>query len=413
MLKLEPTSEQKQALELLHSKKNIFLTGSAGTGKSFVVSYYLKQFKNSIPILASTGVAAVLVGGRTFHSFFGLGIMEGTKDKIIHKAMKSKKLEARIKKAKTLFIDEISMIDPEAFETASSIAQLIKESQLPFGGIRIVVIGDFFQLPPINKDLPWMFENQLWKDLDFTTIELKKSMRTQDRQFFEMLNQVRKGRCTEETKTFFNSRVSDIKEDFEGTVLFAHNYKVEAYNNKQLEKLDGPAQTFPTEVTKKSAEKRDSKKLIGMTPLPEVLTIKKNALVMIRKNDVNFKYVNGTLARVVEMKQDQISIKLLNGKPIDLERAEFKVHDADGKERASIKNFPITLAWATTIHKSQGASIDKVHVDLEGLWENGQAYVALSRAKSPEGLLIKDWNPASIKTDQGVIDFYSNLKSSL
>lgn len=409
---IELNEGQLKAIQLLKSDDNVFLTGHAGTGKSFVLNYYQRQLSYPLPILASTGAAAVLIDGRTFHGYFGLGIMEGGLQRTIKKAVGNNRVRARLRNDFAVIIDEISMIHPEAFEAANQIAKTVRESDAPFGGLRLIVVGDFLQLPPItpyNQSVKWLFEMQLWKSLNFKEIYLKETMRTDKKHFIKVLNSIREGTVTDEVSDFLNSRIKKIADDFNGTVLFGRRNQAESYNIKKLNQIESPEVLYETEVKKASKVQKTKEALLSLSPLPELLKLKKGALVMLRKNDPDLKFVNGSLARVEKLLKDEVKVTLLSGSQVSLSKEEFHILDPDGRKMATITNFPISLAWASTIHKSQGASIDCIHVDLRNLWECGQAYVALSRARSPENLFVEGWAHKSIKADLNAVHFYKTL----
>lgn len=411
MPEIKPNAEQSNALIELNKNQNVFLTGAAGTGKSFVIKEYLKTCSEKPPVLASTGAAAVLAGGCTFHSFFGLGIMKDGLEKTIERAARNSRVRKRIENTSEIIIDEVSMIDPEAFYAADQICKVLLNYEKPFGGIKVIAVGDFFQLPPVYKSKRpfWLFNTKIWNALNFKTIELKQIMRTNDEDFMHMLSNVRTGNCGQDTSDFFESRTLDDISDFEGTVLFGRKLNVESFNQKKLNAISGKTKVYKTDVIIPKKSKITKEKALSLSPLPEELHLKKEALVMIRKNHAYNLYVNGTLGHILEMKDDLIKIKKLNGRVIELERTSFEILDADNKVQAEISNFPLSLAWASTIHKAQGASIDRVFVDLSGLWENGQAYVALSRAKSLDGLFLKNWSPKYIKSSEQVQAFYNSF----
>ncbi len=403
---------QLKAVELLDSNENVFLTGHAGTGKSFVLNHYQRQLQQPLPILASTGAAAVLIDGRTFHGYFGLGIMEGGLQRTIKKAVGNNRVRARLRNDFAVIIDEISMIHPDAFEAANQIAKIVRESDAPFGGLRLIVVGDFLQLPPItpyNQSVQWLFNMDLWKALEFKEIYLKETMRTDEKDFINILNCIREGCVTDEVETFLNSRLKKIEEDFNGTVLFGRRNQAESYNIKKLSQIESAEVLYETEVKVAPKVQKTKESLLSLSPLPKLLKLKKGALVMLRKNDPDLKFVNGSLARVDRLLEQEVKVTLLSGVKVNLSKEEFHILDPDGRKMATITNFPISLAWASTIHKSQGASIDCIHVDLRNLWECGQAYVALSRARSPENLYIEGWATKSIKADQNAVRFYRNL----
>lgn len=409
---IELTDCQTKALELLKSNNNVFLTGHAGTGKSFVIRQYLNNLMYPIPVLASTGAAAVLIEGRTFHGYFGLGIMEGGIERTIKKAISNNRVRARLNKDTTLIVDEISMIHPDAFEAANRIAKAVREDDSPFGGLRLIVVGDFLQLPPItysSQSIKWLFDMDVWHQLDFKKVYLTQTMRTVSSDFIKVLNSIRIGQVDDSVKSFLNSRQSPVGDDFNGTVLFGRRNQAEFFNIKKLNQIESDEVIFETEIKVASKVNKTPESLLMLSPLPKTLKLKKGALVMIRKNDPDGKFVNGSLARIDKFLKETIRITLFNGLKIDLAKDDFHILDPDGKKMATITNFPLSLAWATTIHKAQGASIDRVHVDLKSLWECGQAYVALSRARDPDNLFIDGWSPRSIKANPDAIKFYDSI----
>lgn len=409
------TSCQAQAIEVLKRQGNVFLTGAAGTGKSFLLNHYLAD-KNAedFPIVASTGAAAVLVGGRTFHSFFGLGIMEGGLKQTVLRAIKNRKLVYRLNRAACVIIDEVSMLPGAAIAAAENIARAVRRNEEPWGGLRIISVGDFAQLPPIARDggaKDWAFTHEAWQASDFQPALLSTVMRTNDTEFLRILNFIRVGTVNQDVCDFLNARM-DIADDLsDATRLFPHRAQAEKFNQFRLESIDGPATGFETTYEGEERYIDSAKKSI---PLPDVLVLKRGALVMMRRNDPTprLRYVNGSLAHVRSIAEDQISVELLSGDVIDLQREAFSYLDGDGNIVAAAYNFPVTLAWATTIHKAQGASLDRMVVNLDHLWEPGQAYVALSRVRSAAGLTIERWNPSSIKAEPLVTRFYDGLAES-
>ncbi len=411
--KLNP--DQEAAFKILQSRSNVFLTGAAGTGKSFVVRRYLETKSAPPPILASTGAAAVLVGGRTFHSFFGLGILEGGVEKTVKKAVESYRVRSRLKKTHEIVVDEISMIHPQAFEAADRIARTVKGNTTPFGGIRLILTGDFFQLPPVDphkKEVAFLFDTEEWQNLDLKIYELTEPMRAKDEAFLSILQKVRFGNCDEEVAEFLDSKTAPLTQDFLGTVLFPRKEKVESYNQERLEKIKAAAHTFETEIQISPKTNFDRERALKLAPLPEVLILKEGALVMIRKNDPDGAFVNGSLGTIEKIKSDHLKVTLLSGEEVAVERDDFQILDADGAVVCTVRNFPVTLGWASTIHKAQGASIDRVHLDLKNLWEGGQGYVALSRARDPKQLFVSEWTANSFKANPRVVEFYRALSLS-
>ena len=409
----ELTSCQQKALTLLNGADNVFLTGVAGSGKSFLIQHFLKgKNQKTNPIVASTGAAAVLVNGVTFHSFFGLGIMEGGLDRTVERALKDKRLKKRLRNTLNLVIDEVSMISGSALQAAEMISRQVREKQIPWGGIKVIAVGDFGQLPPVNSygsEKDWAFLSETWRKSGFRVAFLQTVMRSKDLEFLEVLNFIRDGRVNDQVTRFLNSRVQDLGEKFDGTILFPHRKSVEEYNLKELEGLDGKIYSFKTGYHGSQKYLEQIKKT---APVPEVLHIKLNALVMLRKNDPERQFVNGSLGHIKSVEPNRLTIELLNGNCINIEEESFSFLNAEGEEVAAATNFPINLAWASTIHKSQGMTLDVAAMDLSRVFEAGQAYVALSRVRSSEGLFLKAWNPAAIRASKEVQIFHEDLLSS-
>ncbi len=403
---------QSHAWRLLQGKENIFLTGAAGTGKSFLVKKFLqnKGFAR-FPVTASTGVAAILVNGCTFHSFFGLGIMQEGTEATILRARKNRYVTRRIAQAEGIIIDEVSMLSGEVLRAAEAIARYAKDNNKPWGGLRIIIVGDFAQLPPISeydaKD--WAFLNEIWKLSNLRCAFLNTIVRTNEPRFIKVLNDVRQGIVSEDVQVFLKERTTEATEDFDGTRLFPRRVDVDTLNLRKLLALPGSEVRFETIY---SGKEQFIAKLKKEAPIPELLLLKCGALVMLRKNDTSglMRWVNGSLGHILNISQDYLHIELLTGEKIEIDPANFTQLDPDGHAVATARNFPVTLAWASTIHKSQGATIDRVMVDLSGLWDPGQAYVALSRVKSVDGLFIERWDPASILAEPLVMKFYKEIQ---
>ncbi len=406
------TKDQKRALDVLSREQNCFLTGGAGTGKSTVVKEWLSQTyaeandaTPGIVVLASTGTAAILLGGRTFHSYFGLGIMEGGVDAVVARALKHRGIVTRIRKTKIILIDEISMIGGQEWEAAEQIARQARANPLPWGGIRMISVGDFAQLPPVTK--PWCFLTEKWTTTEFSHLNLKTIVRSSDSEWNEVLNELRWGVISAHGGRTLRDRVLKVGGDFQGTRLFARRNQVERYNQERLNQLVGPVKQYPS-VYLGVAKKVDEIK--RQAPIPEILVLKEGATVMFRHNDPDHRWVNGTLGVVIQLNADEIEIELLSGKTVFVEPVTFSLLDAEGLVVASATNFPLNLAWACTIHKAQGATLDQVHVDLSGAWEHGQGYVALSRVRKLGDLTLESWSPSWVKIDPVVKRFYDYIE---
>lgn len=404
---------QEAALKLLMSNDNVFLTGAAGTGKSFLINHYRKNFAPKVPVVSSTGAAAVLVSGRTFHSFFGLGTMHENYDVILQNAISNPFLVGRIKRLNTVIIDEVSMLSGRALDLANLICKTIKgQQELPFGGVRLIIVGDFFQLPPVSEkgEVDWAFESFSWNECNFKCFELKEFMRTKETEFLKILSSIRAGWCGTAEMKFLNEHLLKKDEEFVGTRIFARKNKVLEYNEQSLNLLEGE---FTTYSTLYDGEIEYVDRLRRSLPIDDELRVKEEALVMIRINDNSRQqlYVNGTLGHIQHMDDEEMLILTLNGRLITLKKHSFQLRDGDGEVLASAKNFPITVAYAVTIHKSQGATIDQAVLELSGLWDSGQAYTALSRLSQSQGLKILSWDKRSIKIDPKVVQFYKKINA--
>jgi ATP-dependent DNA helicase PIF1 len=406
---------QRSAFEVLKGPGNVFVTGIAGSGKSFLIQHYLRdQDRKECPVLASTGAAAILVGGRTFHSFFGLGIMQGGLEATIERAVSNKRVVRRLKKTKALIIDEVSMLSGTTIRAAEAIAREARGSELPWGGLKIIAVGDFAQLPPVTQSgaRDWAFLDSSWERSALHSVMLRTPVRTRDERFLRILNSVRNGQVDPTVAAYLDARVVDAttSENFEGTRLFPLRDTVERFNLTRLEAVKGPLHEFVTEYF---GDEKSTNDLRKSAPIPDVLRLKAGALVMLRQNDPMQRWVNGTLAQVesIDSAQGKLRVILLDGGSVaEIERATFNLLDAEGTEIASARNFPVNLAYATTIHKSQGMTLDRVLVDLRNLWEPGQAYVAMSRVKTGAGLSLTGWTRSSIRMDGAVAAFYGQFQ---
>jgi len=403
------STEQMHALEILRSGENVFLTGGAGSGKSYLIRHFMDELDpKQTPILASTGAAAVLLGGRTFHSFFGLGIMEGGVDATYERASKDHRLLNRLKKVEGVIIDEISMIPGAALMIAEALTQKARDSKLPWGGMRVISVGDFAQLPPVTRTGPrdWAFLNEVWQRSGFQVCQLSHNQRVQDDSFLDVLADVRYGKVTSRVFDFLSEKVRPHDEEDTGTRLFGRRDMSEKFNQKKLGEIN------EVEVTIDSiylGSEKHIETLMKMAPVPQKLTVKIGCRVIFLQNDPQKRWINGTRGVVTKIELDKITVKKDQGREVSVDKTTFSLQDAEGNVTATVIQFPLTLAYATTIHKSQGATLDEVWCDLRSLWEPGQAYVALSRLRSAEGLKLVGWNPRSIIVDPKVLEFYNSI----
>lgn len=413
--------DQERVLNILaNSTENVFLTGDAGTGKSFVLDVFLSRlrnlsgnsFKDKFPVLASTGAAAVLIGGRTFHSFFGLGLMKGTDKDIVLESCKRKDVIKRLLSAEILFIDEISMLDGRTLSIAEEIAMRCRVSEKPWGGLRIVCSGDFFQLPPISrvKGRPdWAFLSEVWKTSNFVNLILKQVVRTKEKALSDVLNYIRVGEYNRYVYDFLHRNIIKNVETYDGTRIFPFRKDVSQLNLERLSKLESKEKIYNSHYV---GDERYEDSVYSSLPIDRTLHLKENAIVMIRKNSKDGLFVNGTTGKICGMSDSVIDIETPN-RIISLTEHEFEYQNGSGRVVASVFAFPLSLAWASTIHKIQGATLDSVCCNLCGVWESGQTYVAVSRVRDEAGFSVESWSDNCIKADTRVLDFYSQIKNSL
>lgn len=413
MADLQLNALQAQALKnLKDGSQNFFLTGGAGTGKSTVIRQFLAEkiaSRKQFPVLASTGAAAILIGGRTFHSFFGLGIMQGGPQAVYEKAMGNKRLLKRLRDVEGIILDEVSMLSGQTLDCAERIARGARVSNLAWGGIRILAVGDFFQLPPVTRDRvrDWGFESNAWEDSEFEVLELDEVMRTGDEDYLRVLNKIRFGLCDDDVRDFLDSRIWE-EADPEITHLFSRRDRTDAFNQGRLAGIDADLHEIPTRY---DGDPRYVETLAREAPIPPVLELKVGAFVMIRVNDPKQRFVNGSTGRIRRIYDESLLIDGEDGRTWEVEPFPFSYLDAEGKEVAHAINFPVSLAYASTIHKIQGATLSKVHVDLGQIWEPGQSYVALSRVRKSSDLSLMRWSESAIQADPKVRAFYASRRA--
>ncbi len=397
---------QNEALKILKSGANVFLTGSAGTGKTFLLNQfidYLKEKKIPVGITASTGIAATHIGGLTIHSWSGIGIKDWISEKEMKKILRNKQRREKIKAAKVLIIDEISMLDAGRLDLLNEVCRLIKEPFLPFGGLQIVMCGDFFQLPPVDreKDALFAYEASSWIKADIKVCYLDKQYRQSDKVFCGILNKIRGNEAGEAEMTALRTRMNS---PFDGMVrpvkLYTHNIDVDAINDRELEKIVGEQRNY-------SMYARGPKDLVATIKkgclAKEKLGLKVGAAVMFIKNNFEEGYVNGTLGVVVGFDGESMPIvRIKSGKEMTVKPAVWVI-DGDEKELASISQLPLRLAWAITVHKSQGMSLDAAEMDLSKSFERGMGYVALSRVRELSGIKLLGINDMALKVSEKIV----------
>ena len=407
--------KQTEALEILKGGSNVFLTGSAGSGKTFLLNKfvaYLKEKKIAVGITASTGIAATHLNGRTIHSWCGLGIEEKM-NASVKKSIAKSDVKERIKKTKVLIIDEVSMLSAKRLDLINQVCQKVRKNTEPFGGLQIILSGDFFQLPPVargKEDNRFVLDSDIWSVMNLKICYLEEQYRQEDKNFYQILNSLRSRQDLEKIKKVLSTRMNiDIKSEITPTKLYTHNLDVDIFNNKELAKLDGESMVYDMRF---HGLKNLTDKLKGGCLAPERLELKIDAVVMFVKNNFKEGYVNGTLGKVVgfETENNYPIIKTFKGNLIAAHSENWAVEDSGGVI-ASLSQLPLRLAWAITIHKSQGMSLDCAEIDLSKTFEYGMGYVALSRVRSLSGLKLLGLNDMALKVNEKMIKFDEGLRS--
>ena len=406
---------QKQALDILEMGNNVFLTGPAGSGKTHVLNEYiayLKKHEIGIGVTASTGIAATHMGGVTIHSWTGMGIKSDLSEYDLTAMEDKRYIFKRFENTKVLIIDEISMLHHFRLDLVDKIARRMKRNDLPFGGLQIILCGDFFQLPPVSRqDEPesrFAYEAEAWKEAGFTVCYLEEQFRQKDDECISILNEIRANSISDSSREKLQERYNAKHGGaVEPTRLFTHNADVDGINNTELGKLS-------VQETEYRMESRGREPLVQVLKksclAPEILRLKIGARVMCVKNNFEAGFVNGTLGVVVSCKVNTPPvIRTADNRLITIERATWSIEE-EGTIKAEISQYPLRLAWAITVHKSQGMSLDAVEVDLSKSFEPGMGYVALSRVRTLQGLSILGINEKAFHVHPEVLAYDMELR---
>ncbi|KAI7957706.1 hypothetical protein MJO29_005923 [Puccinia striiformis f. sp. tritici] len=455
------SEDQTKVFKAVIAGGSVFFTGSAGTGKSHLLKKIIHHFRTrtrkEIHVTASTGIAASLIKGTTLHSFSGLGLANDTQDKLYFKIMANEFALKRWQSVDVLIIDEVSMIDGEFFDKLNQLAKRFRCNIDPFGGIQLILTGDFFQLPPVTKPglhvkrLPYLFESESWEECVDKIIVLKHVFRQSDQVFVDLLNEIRVGLVSPQTKEIMASLTKPVKYDdgIVPTELYPRKVDVAQANQFHLKNLNQPEKVFECQDSRTTSctisLSELSRNLDRNTLASHKLILKLGAQVMLIKNIRDQKLVNGSVGIVIGFETDRSSnplnddgqhdlqttkksktgindyfepintdsnqvklwpkVKFTSGQTILLIPHEFEHENSQGEVIGVRQQVPLILAWALSIHKSQGQSLDRVKIDLGRAFEAGQVYVALSRATSLHRIQVLNFKQSKVMANQTVLDW--------
>ena len=410
-----PSMKQQTALNILKSGANVFLTGEPGAGKTYLINQYARWLRaHGIwpAVTASTGIAATHIGGMTLHSWSGIGIRKTITERDLAEIMENGKTVSRIANTRVLIIDEISMLDARTLNAVDQVCRTIKEPDLPFGGLQVIFVGDFFQLPPISRQeegkAEFAFQASSWKQADPITCYLSEQYRQEDEAFLSILSELRRGEISQELRNALKSRLGKEQKG-DHTRLYSHNINVDRVNDQKLNEIAGEPRTYRMQT---KGPKAQIERLQKSCLSPEFLLLKIGARIMFTKNGFEKGYVNGTIGEVI--KYDDASgypvVRTLKGKELIVTPAEWAATDGE-RVIAKVNQLPLRLAWAMTIHKSQGLSLDSAMMDLSEVFEYGQGYVALSRVRSMDGLHLLGLNERALQVHPEILEHDESFRA--
>jgi ATP-dependent DNA helicase PIF1 len=406
---------QKQALNVMMGGSNVFLTGAPGAGKTYVLGEFVGRAMRAgkrVAVTASTGIAATHIGGTTIHSWSGLGIRDYLTEDDRRWLGSNDRLMKRYNSVDVLVIDEVSMLHGSLLDIVNQAAKLLRQNPAPFGGLQVILVGDLFQLPPINRGgeaLDFIHQSEAWAELNPEICYLTEQHRQQDSDgLLNLLEAMRRGELNQVHEELLQERLSlRPMAQTPVTRLYSHNVDVDAINQRHLTALTGEARIYGM-VTK--GRKARVEQLVKSVLAPETLVLKVDTEVMFVVNNFADGFANGSRGRIVDFTADNMPVvKLTNGRVIVVEPHSWSLSE-DGRVRAEAAQLPLRLAWAITIHKSQGMSLDAAEVDLSRAFTPGMGYVALSRVRSLEGLYLQGINQMALAMHPQIFSLDAELR---
>lgn len=405
--------DQALALEILHDGHNVLLTGPAGAGKTYVLNQFVRQAKadgKHISVTATTGLAATHIGGNTIHAWSGIGVSDELAEDFEDYLLKSRR--DIIETTDVLVIDEISMLHDYRLDMVDTVARTVRDDPRPFGGIQVVLCGDFFQLPPVNRDSGrqggFVTNSNAWKELGLVICYLNEQHRQDDSTFLEILNALRGGDIRRRHAEALMARVGTHLDDDNITELHTTNIDVESINHGRLNELTEKTHYYDMVTT---GSENYVATLKRSCLAPERLALKQGALVMAIKNSPERKYVNGSLGIITgfEKGSDYPIVEYRNGRTVTMKPDSWELRDGN-KKRAGLSQIPLRLAWAITVHKSQGMTLDAARIDLAKAFVEGMGYVALSRVKRLDSLSLLGINRMALKVSPEALAIDGELR---